>query len=120
MPTIELKTWPEHFQAILDLRKTFEFRRNDRNFQVNDLLRLREYQPEISHEVLDARQIVVDQLAFYTGRQLIVRVQHIMASGFGLPDGFCIMSLDLNAVGRPIRPLSFDAKDTQIPTHTFP
>lgn len=42
----ELKTWPVFFRAIIDGTKTFEVRENDRNFQVGDLLELREYDPD--------------------------------------------------------------------------
>lgn len=39
----ELKTDPEFFDAILDGRKTFEVRLNDRGYQVGDVLILKEY-----------------------------------------------------------------------------
>jgi hypothetical protein len=44
----ELKTWPEEFKAILDGTKPFELRKNDRNFNVGDILILKEYIPQSS------------------------------------------------------------------------
>ena len=38
-----LKTWPEYFGPVWDRTKTFEVRKNDRNYQVGDELLLREY-----------------------------------------------------------------------------
>jgi hypothetical protein len=37
---------PEYFNAIVEGRKNFEVRYNDRGFQVNDILRLREHTGE--------------------------------------------------------------------------
>lgn len=72
----ELKTWPEFFQPILDGVKTFEIRKNDRNFKVGDLLRLREW----NFESLK-----------YTHRELYVRVLYI--TDFSQPEGQVVMSI---------------------------
>ena len=45
MATHELKTWPEFFQAIVDGRKNFEVRRDDRGFQAGDAVWLKEWDP---------------------------------------------------------------------------
>jgi len=42
-----LKTWPEYFEAILNGTKTFEVRKNDRNFKVGDRLDLIEFDPNL-------------------------------------------------------------------------
>jgi hypothetical protein len=41
----DLKSWPEFFGPVLEGRKTFELRKNDRNFMVGDILWLREWEP---------------------------------------------------------------------------
>ena len=44
-PTIhELKILPEYFEAVVSGDKRFEIRKNDRNYQNGDILRLNEYQ----------------------------------------------------------------------------
>lgn len=39
----ELKTLPEYYQQVISGQKRFEYRRNDRGYQVGDVLILREY-----------------------------------------------------------------------------
>jgi len=74
-----LKTWMPQFQNILDERKLFEYRINDRGFQLGDFLLLREWNQ-------DAEK--------YTGRRLLVKVIYIVEGGiFGIPKEYCIMSI---------------------------
>jgi hypothetical protein len=74
-----LKTWPEYFAAILDGRKTFEIRRDDRGFDVGDVLHLAEWDPE---------------RALNSGRELRVRVTYYVGRGaWGLPAGLCVMGI---------------------------
>lgn len=73
-----LKTRPEVFRAVKNGEKTAEFRRNDRDFIIGDVLILQEYL--ICHGV-------------YTGEMIAVKVNHIMANQFNIPEGFCVMSV---------------------------
>jgi hypothetical protein len=43
-----LKIKPEFFVAVRDNKKTFEIRKNDRNFKVGDILNLREFVGEFT------------------------------------------------------------------------
>jgi hypothetical protein len=73
-----LKIWPEPFAAILDGRKRFEVRKDDRGYKVGDVLHLREWDPHYRE---------------HTGRVQVRTVRYI-ARGWGLPDDICVMGLD--------------------------
>lgn len=75
----ELKCWNEPFEEIISGKKKFEFRLNDRNYNVGDELQLNEWDP--------VRQK-------YTGRVTYQVVTSILRKGFGLPEGYCIMSIE--------------------------
>ncbi len=60
----DLKTWPQFFEALVDDIKRFEIRKNDRNYQVGDKLRLREWKPDTEE---------------YTGREVGRVVTYITA-----------------------------------------
>lgn len=86
--THELKTWPEYFTPISWGLKTFEIRKADRNFMIDDILHLREYRPEMDH---------------YTGRELKVLVTYVMKGGqFGLETGFVCMGIHLPEPGKSL------------------
>ena len=80
----KLKTLTEYFEKVLKGDKTFEIRKNDRNFKVNDTLILQEYIP--SSPDLKSNG--------YTGREVRVRVTYILFGGrYGLEPNYCIMSI---------------------------
>ena len=79
----ELKTVPTAFQAVWDGIKTFEFRKNDRDFQVGDTLDLREFNPTTNR----------GEESGYTGRRVRVRVTYILEGRFAVPMGYCVMSI---------------------------
>lgn len=77
----ELKCWPEYFRKILSGHKTFEIRKDDRNFQEGDELLLREWHP-------------IGQ--GYSGREVVRSVAYIIRGGFGLREGYVCMALSPN------------------------
>jgi len=90
--THELKTWPVFYQAIVNGSKTFEVRKNDRDFQINDILLLREYDPETQQ---------------YTGLSIKKKVSYILGDNpFFQINGVIIMGL------QPIELPSEEEKDT--------
>ena len=83
----ELKTHPDPFYAVLIGTKRFEFRRDDRPFQVGDVLILREWSPgehAWGHDLP------------YTGRFVRARVTYLIRgpSEFGIPAGYVCMSIE--------------------------
>jgi len=79
----ELKCWPEFFEPLLDGRKRFEWRINDRDFHAGDILHLREWSAATT----------------YSGRELYLKVDYILTvksgeySPIGIPTGYAIMSV---------------------------
>lgn len=71
----DLKILPQHMDYVLKGNKTFELRKNDRDFQVGDLFVLREWEN-----------------GTYTGRYFIQSIGYILKDcpEYGLMDGYCI------------------------------
>lgn len=75
----ELKTWTEYFRAVKSGEKNFELRRNDRDFQVGDMLMLCEYCPETRS---------------YSGESLRRKITYVLKGGqFGLEPDMCILGM---------------------------
>jgi hypothetical protein len=73
-----LKTDPGPFEAVLKGYKRFEFRLDDRGFEVGDTLKLVEF------DGLNQR---------LTGRFCFVDVLYIVGGRYGVPEGYCVMSI---------------------------
>jgi hypothetical protein len=90
----ELKTWPEYFEFIWIGDKPFEVRKNDRDFQVGDILQLREYVPGNTIQADAFSNADIDP--YYTGREMDVRVSYILSDGqFGIEEGFVVMGIQV-------------------------
>ncbi len=75
----ELKTWRGYYSQVLYDFKTFEVRKNDRDFKEGDWLKLREWD---------------NQLGEYTGQFLYRRIGYILHGGqFGIEKGYVVMQL---------------------------
>jgi hypothetical protein len=74
----ELKCGPRYFEAIIDGRKTFEVRINDRDFHVLDILWLREWDP----------------VTGYSGRETRREISYLLlGGGFGVDSEWCVLGL---------------------------
>lgn len=100
MMTHELKVWPEYFGALWRAEKRFEVReRRDRDFQVGDRLRLREWSEATGH----------------SGREIEAEVTYVLEGGiFGVAPGHCVMSLVNFRRSSPdpldVDPMEFEAR----------
>ncbi len=82
----DLKTWPEFFADLMIGDKTFELRKNDRDFKLGDTLLLREWNPKTKE---------------YTGRRALRRIVYMLAqragagcaADFGLREGYAILGI---------------------------
>ncbi|MEB4784825.1 DUF3850 domain-containing protein [Paenibacillus jamilae] len=74
----ELKIWPEYFQAVWDGTKPFEVRKNDRAYQVGDMLVLLEWDP-VKNE--------------WTGSGICKRVTYILDNPNFVKEGYVIIGL---------------------------
>ncbi|MGL9969451.1 DUF3850 domain-containing protein [Enterococcus sp. DIV1420a] len=72
----ELKILPEYFEAVVSGNKRFEIRKNDRNYQKGDILRLNEY-----------------QYGQYTGNVNIAEITYI--TDYAQQDGYVVLGIEL-------------------------
>ena len=77
----DLKCWPEYFQAVKSGIKPFELRKDDRGYDVGDVLHLREFDPDT---------------ALYTGDEIdktVTYVLPVVTYGAGNDERYVIMGL---------------------------
>lgn len=77
--THRLKTWPKYFYDIRSRNKTFEVRKADRDYKVDDTLVLCYYDPEQES---------------YNGEEETRLVTYVLTGGaFGIQSGFVVLGL---------------------------
>jgi hypothetical protein len=77
--THRLKTWSKYFWEVVEGNKTFELRKNDRDFKVGDNLLLEDYD--------EKKQI-------YSFNTLLVKITYMLDGGnFGLEEGYVILGI---------------------------
>lgn len=72
-----LKSYPTLFQAVIDRKRLFEIRRNDRDYKAGDIVTLHEYK--------------FDDGDIYTGRTISARIGHV--DTYAQMDGYVVFSL---------------------------
>jgi len=91
-PLIILKCWTPSFKALKDGTKRFEYRKDDRPYEVGVTVKQEEWNPNTE----------------YTGAFLYHDITWIIRGGiFGIPEGYCIFS-------------TTEPRDTQEAAHTSP
>ena len=77
--THELKIYPKYFEEILDGKKTFEIRKDDRDFQVGDSIVLKEW----------------DNIK-YSGREIQAIIKYMLDDAIlGFAEGYVAFSLGI-------------------------
>lgn len=74
----ELKCWPGYFLPLCERVKSFEIRKNDRDFKVGDTLILRQWNPETG---------------YYEWGMIEREVTYVTDFPTGLRDGYVCMGL---------------------------
>lgn len=77
----KLKILPEFYEQVINGNKTFELRKNDRNFKHGDTVRLQEWNPETKQ---------------YTTRYAKCLIRYCLYGGrYGLQEGYVILSIEV-------------------------
>lgn len=86
-----LKTWPSEFNAMVAGDKTFEYRRNDRDFAVGDEVSLEEWDPAGTTPFRGPGGGTIK--GAWSGRKLKARISYKLEGTFGVPPGYAVLSL---------------------------
>ena len=92
-----LKTWPNAWHAVRDGKKMFEWRKDDRGFEVGDVLVLRQWDPAPFGNLLQPIGYVRPGAGQYVDLRVVVT--YILRGQFGVPPDYCVMGIAFEGVG---------------------
>jgi ribosomal protein S17 len=75
-----LKTINPYFGQVWDLNKKFEFRKNDRNFKIGDIVYLQEYYPLNK---------------YFSGSEIKVKITSLLKDFEGINKDYCVFSFSV-------------------------
>ena len=78
-----LKCWPAAYDATRDGRKLFEYRFDDRDYEVGDQLVLLQWDPHAE---------------LYSGDGILMDVTYVLRGRHGVPAGHCVMGIRFTGV----------------------
>ena len=83
-----LKILPEFYDAVESMEKPFEVRKNDRNYQVGDILILQEYVPEVDWPAH------APVFRGYTGASIRRKISYVLPGGqYGIDPEYVVLGL---------------------------
>lgn len=77
----ELKISPSNFSDVASSRMSFQIRKDDRNYKIDDYIYLREYDEDT-----------------YTGRSLPARITHLLSEAEGLQKGYVLLNIKVKGL----------------------
>ncbi len=86
MPKVHhVKSWPQYFASIKEGQRTHDLRRNDREFQVGDLMILAEFDPQAQKYTGETCEVEITSMTSTS--------QPCAVSSEALDPAFCILSI---------------------------
>lgn len=86
----ELKILPKYFNDVVSGKKTFELRKNDREFQVGDVLLLKEFNLNKKYETIEGAE------SYFSGKKVLRQVTYILkdeTESIGLDKDYAILGI---------------------------
>lgn len=85
----ELKILPIYFEEVVKGNKTFEIRKDDRDFKIGDILLLKEYDPDKKY--LDIK----DEETHYSGKKILKKILYVLKDipSLGLKEGYVLLGI---------------------------
>ena len=90
MKVHELKILPKYFNSVVSREKTFELRKDDRGFEVGDILILKEFNPNKKYETIEGDE------SHFSGRKILKEINYILkdeTESMGLSKDYSILGI---------------------------